>query len=463
MESLLSLLFPSNSNITGSAMAVPTYLEGEEEDPIDLQIKSLTFVFRRCEIAKSKHFLDPGTDGKLKAAGQSLAHKMSRSNLSDDRERDSFPETLKGISLSDQEKLDIMYNKAEFEKVLVRDEHRILIDWPKNRFRSLCILSGSPADIDRLPTFGSHKTAFSFSILPADSTDEEYVKALSESHMYQEHNVPIDTRRRLVKEALETFPAFEFSDDGFDRIRTKTDRAQIIKTYLTSLAVEVQVQRLYRGSLRIKQPLGSGASTPVSANSRSASPVSRSRSPSPERKAVHAPSSPDRKLYASNSVAVSPSMSPKRVVRSPEPSLQPSSPSRAYIGSRSGSPTARRGLRQMCSTSNLIMAASASNKHPTLHNPTSPKLRKKASTGSLNLLAGDMSSLALKDTPNLSPRQQFRSAPKEGPLEVSEDDISSEKKNELLSQARLAVKSRLVRERGLLARMYDPKLLPVGE
>lgn len=463
MESLLSLLFPSNGNITGSAMAVPTYLEGEEEDPIDLQIKSLTFVFRRCEIAKSKHFLDPGTDGKLKAAGQSLAHKMSRSNLKDDRERDSFPETLKGISLSDQEKLDIMYNKAEFEKVLVRDEHRILIDWPKNRFRSLCILSGRPADIDKLPTFGSHKTEFSFSILPADSSDEQYVRALSESHIYQEHNVPIDTRRRLVKEALEAYPAFELSEDGFDRIRTKSDRAQIIKAYLTSLAVEVQVQRLYRGSLRIKQPVNSGTSSPISANSRSASPVPKSRSPSPERKVVQMPSSPDRKLYATGSVVISPSMSPKRIMRSPEAVLQPPSPTKPRPNSRTGSPTGHRGLRQMCSTSNLIMAASASNKHSTLHNSASPKLRKKASTGSLNLLASDMSTLALKDAPSLSPRQQFRSAPKEDPFGASEDDISNEKKSELLAQARLAVKSRLVREHGLLARMYDPKLLSVVE
>ncbi|CAN6668540.1 hypothetical protein TRVA0_040S01134 [Trichomonascus vanleenenianus] len=179
------------------------YGEGEKEDLVDLQIKSLMYVFRRCDIPNASPF--------------------------------SYPQGSSENDLFSPNKLDLMYNRFRFEQVVNADEHRILVDWKKNKFRSMCILSTVPREMTNLPGFDRHYN-YRFIVLEPGESNDSYIAKLIKSDIYTEHHVDLKVRKEIARRAVmsETRP--------FD----KNTRSRVIKRYLCQMAVHVQVERLFR-------------------------------------------------------------------------------------------------------------------------------------------------------------------------------------------------------------------------
>ncbi|ODQ77363.1 hypothetical protein BABINDRAFT_169233 [Babjeviella inositovora NRRL Y-12698] len=249
---------------TRKTVRIPTYIQGEAEDPVDLQIKSLQYMFNRLQVENLVPFLNSN-------GGYELKYKPGLS-----------PELVTDII---NDKLDVMYNKAGMEQTLVEDEHRILVDFAKNKFRTLCILSGTPHRIKRLPELSSSKgNPFGFSVLKPSASDDEYVQALASSNIYFEHT-SIDMAQRVELACAVVAARRGASAKTFD----KDDRAFIIREYLTKLAFDVQTQRIYRASMvSQKQVLAVPSRLP-------------SRSPSPSRLQNQRSIGDFRSLAASNS------------------------------------------------------------------------------------------------------------------------------------------------------------------
>lgn len=367
----------------------PYYVEGEHEDSLDLQYKSLRYMFERTDIATTQGFASDAAVGGVGVAGaggsdrhrdqmkkevlkkeyqkhqkelregfkRSTSQSGSKINLDDllangevdthsklgavldkfdqldlgQNSDDELPDTIREENeiddghqdnasdtdsfvyhftrLSDpaRKKLDVMYNKPAFYKALSNDKHRVLIDWKKNKFRALCILSGTPPSIkdkiheyemgkgnspvklgaNRFPTRSTPagkspleiSPGYSFVILPSTSSERIYVETLATSGLYAEHYINIDTRRKLAKEALAlakrtkamaavqakakaTGRSITLGPNGLPIVSatqiasvstasfSRNDRTLIITTYLRKLAFEVQVDRLYKALYR---------------------------------------------------------------------------------------------------------------------------------------------------------------------------------------------------------------------
>lgn len=304
MEGLLKAFWPLNA--TSPSTVLPTYRQGDYEDSIDLQIKSLLYMFRRSDIAESQAFLNDAAVGGVGVAGaggsdrhreqaklqrdsvyqglqgsrglpgagvrsklSTLDKKYSLGDLKANSPGRSFTKppssnpkptsaSLPGVSPMDKEKLDVLYSKTEFDKVMKNDKHRVLIDWKKNKFRSLCLLSGKPAQGSVLPKFPVKN--YSFSVLQAKSSEVTYITTLSGSNLYIEHYVSKETRQRLAKEALDLVKKVTPSTSDF----SKKDRAMVILTYLRRLSVEVQVDRLYKNLYRERIKVENRPKNPLS-------------------------------------------------------------------------------------------------------------------------------------------------------------------------------------------------------
>ncbi|KAG5356855.1 hypothetical protein CJU90_2207 [Yarrowia sp. C11] len=255
MTGLFSFLWPSS---TTPAITIPTYYQGDNEDHIDLQVKSLTFMYKRC----NRQIHTPFRRDSSQDMSKDIKECLMRQRLSKKRSHQVLPtafsseknslrpsrseEDFTGMTPSEVEKLDIMYNRSEFERQLFNDQHRITIDWAKNKFRSVCILTAMPAHSTTLPVIDELNNC-RFTLLRADATDEEYIRTLADSDLYREHNIARNTRMRFARDCIDrTRDAKQPSSSNF----TKDERALIIRTFLQKLAVEVQVQRLYRGAFR---------------------------------------------------------------------------------------------------------------------------------------------------------------------------------------------------------------------
>lgn len=379
----------SNSNNSNTANyhngvkkdpAKPYYVEGENEDKLDLQYKSLKYMFQRTNIASTEGFAKDVTVGGVGVAGaggsdryreQAQKEQMKKellkreyqkhqaelreefekatgSELNDkdgdldtqsklgavldkfdelklnngqqrfpdgtieeedeneseggNSDADSFIYHFTRLSDAAKKKLDIMYNRPAFDKALSNDKHRVLIDWRKNKFRALCILSGIPPSIeDKLTEYEITRSAlteqnfkpingckpkvrrsplevapgYSFLVLPATSSERIYVETLTNSGLYAEHYLSEDTRRKLAKEALmlakrtramaavqakarATGRSVPLGPNGLPAVSatqvasistgifTRNDRSLIVTTFLRKLAFEVQVDRLYK-------------------------------------------------------------------------------------------------------------------------------------------------------------------------------------------------------------------------
>ncbi|KAH3668531.1 hypothetical protein OGAPHI_002285 [Ogataea philodendri] len=211
------------------AVNVPRYLGGDKEDSVDLQIKSLMYMFERYKIYSLAPFL------KITESGASELEWLSNTEIP------LHPDVI----IND--KLDSVYEIELFRRTLLDDPYRILIDYCKNRFRSYLILSGKPKEFNHLPTLTSPD--FQFTILKPNASDKEYVNVLvNKSGIYKEHKISEQTRTEIVKEILTSQRAVT-GKSGFD----KNDRAKIIKFYVQKLAFHIQVERIYKATLKTKE------------------------------------------------------------------------------------------------------------------------------------------------------------------------------------------------------------------
>lgn len=238
-------------------VSIPTFIQGSGRDSTDLQIRSLLYLFQRLRINRLALF---PAEGSLKYADGKL-----------------WDDILSGSDMS-VPKLDGMYNLTAFEKLLLCDNHRVLIDFPKNKFRMLCILSeypsanfsrplsptkfGASSDEmeDGFPVFKDYKERrvvnFSFSILPVDTpiTARLLASELANSLLYVEHfsYVTILARyhiaSKVVREVLGTS-----TEDAFITL-SEDSKANLLFKYLTELAFIVQVIRIYDQYIKMEQP-----------------------------------------------------------------------------------------------------------------------------------------------------------------------------------------------------------------
>lgn len=215
----------------------PYYLQGENEDSIVLQIKSLTYVFHRYQIANLKPFLRQNTD--INDYDFDYIHP------------DQQPKKLKGSNKNGilmNERLDEVYNIAQFKKQLINDPYRILIDYSKNKFRSLLILSEDPKkyNFNEIPTLNNSN--FKFLVLEPNASHAEYTDVLVyKSGIYSEHRV----NDKIKIQILDNIISKKLKDPGLSF--NKDDKAFIIKSYVEKLAFYVQTQRIYKSSLKSKE------------------------------------------------------------------------------------------------------------------------------------------------------------------------------------------------------------------
>lgn len=212
----------------------PSWNVGSNQDSIDLQVQSLTYVFKRLNVPQLEQFAR-GAENRNPRISQSQSKfqtTMAMSNANaDPRQSDEF------------------YNLTKFQHLLYSNEHRVLIDWAKNYFRALCILSDFPSTLESLPKLGPN---FKFVVLPANTSRERYVDILSHSDMYMEHlsHVTVSDRRSLVETILDSLPTSRINSQGLNL----DTRYSVIVAYLETLARAVQVERLYRASVRLVPP-----------------------------------------------------------------------------------------------------------------------------------------------------------------------------------------------------------------
>lgn len=452
------LLWPSAGGHT--SIVLPDYRAGKDEDVIDLQIKSLMYMFRRCDIANAQHFAKDFNKEQRKNNGITTIGKKSCIDLKSKannilpsdheelvKEKIAISKSM-GISDIEREKLDMMYNKARFEKVLaLLDEHRILIDWAKNKFRSMCILSDFPKEMSSLPSF--NMSNFIFIVLSSDASKEEYIEKLTTSPIYVEHwnHISLDMRKKIVEKA------FTLAKKGNpDKVLNKDDRAFVIRYYLNKVATEVQVERLFRGTLKqlLNQPPvplnelnRSDHSQQHSTRSRSMSPVrnrfdpdlkTRSRVARSDifqesRRLQHSSSTLEKQLSVAGNDEDRSSNKLKAV---------PSTATMATVSityrskSRSPSPCAKPSM-------------------PSLSSPSSTRLSKKTSQKSLNIFNAMPDLTPTKENGLVHvPADQKRLSPSPERDKNNNKLLLDTKKKEVLLQARAAVKDKLVREKYLL-------------
>ncbi|TID24625.1 hypothetical protein CANINC_003024 [Pichia inconspicua] len=216
---------------------IPYYLQGENEDSIVLQIKSLTYAFHRYQIANLKPFLKQNTEINDYDFDYIQPEKQLKASKSSSRN---------GILMN--ERLDEVYNITQFKKQLINDPYRILIDYSKNKFRSLLILSEDPKkyNFSEIPTLNNSN--FKFLVLEPNASHAEYTDILVyKSGIYSEHRVndkiKIQILDNIISKKLKG-PGLSFNKD---------DKAFIIKSYVEKLAFYVQTQRIYKSSLKLKE------------------------------------------------------------------------------------------------------------------------------------------------------------------------------------------------------------------
>ncbi|CDK28742.1 unnamed protein product [Kuraishia capsulata CBS 1993] len=225
---MFRLFWPLSSSSSSPALTIPTYLGGNQEDSIDLQIKSLIYMFNRYRVDKLTQFLTCVEPGYYKF------------------------EYVDSITNGEgNDKLDIIYNKSQFEEELLKDEYRILIDYVRNKFRAMLILSDFPKEIDQIPKFPC-KT-FNFVVLRADSTDQIYADVLiNKSHIYSEYKTPYDVKLGILNKVLS---GQRRSQKPGSTYFNKSDRSAIIKQYVQRLGFHIQVERIYKATLRSKEQI----------------------------------------------------------------------------------------------------------------------------------------------------------------------------------------------------------------
>lgn len=220
---ILKSLWPVPSE---TSISIPSHVEGEKEDSLDLKVKALTYFFKRFEIDRYPAFVSSFSNE------YGLDLKLGK-NSSNDR-------------------LDSAYNRDGFEHLILNNEHRILVDWVKNRFRSLLILSGLPSsikDINEINYLGKELAGFKFSVLTPSDSDEKYIDIILKSGIYQEHGIDIELKVRTLKDIIQNQRDLKPS---YKKTFNKDDRSTIILKYVEKLSEIVQIDRIYKASLLSK-------------------------------------------------------------------------------------------------------------------------------------------------------------------------------------------------------------------
>lgn len=530
MDGLLKAFWPLTT-ASGPAGVIPTYRQGDSEDTIDLQIKSLLYIFRRCNIAESQAFTSDAAVGGVGVAGAggsdkyreqaklqrdrignaptishgvrgrlgTLDKKFSMNDLKSSSSVKSFPPqaingtgaTAKssaslggsdqlGLSAMDKEKLDILYSKVEFDKLMKSDEHRVLIDWKKNKFRSMCLLSGKPSEGTSLPRFPEKN--YNFSVLTAKSSEVSYITILSDSNLYIEHYVPKETRRRLAKEALDLVKEITPATADF----TKNDRALVILTYLRRLSVEVQVDRLYKSLYRERIKVENRPKNPLSipeqsvpkimAKTAAVSTPTKPLTVSPYTSLMASPKTPKYYIKAKGDTNIPFSHRGVNAQKSPQPTLALVSPPQMVQTTKPRAPSASKDAMLSPPQSRGNSPVRAPSRASDFGSPGLPTLRKKGSAISLGksgpVLSSPSRSVSVsgpsKSVPSSSNGTTGRklsgpSSSQGSPIRTisrigsSSGKVSPETPNandqirqEVMAQTRAAVQSRLEREKLLI-------------
>lgn len=238
---------------------IPYYFQGEMEDSIDLQIKSLVYVFHRFKIYNLKPFLkfnELTDEYDFDYLASTTSYK--KNDISNNKKNS------RGILMND--KLDRIYNVDHFKNQLINDPYRILIDYTKNKFRSLLILAQSPNEFNEIPSLSTPN--FNFLVLKPNDPIEKYIEIIiNKSGIYSEHKInnkiKVQILMRIISRQKKTSDQTNFvNDDDNDNDNydspsefyfTKDDRANIIKSYVQKLAFYIQVQRIYKAALKAKE------------------------------------------------------------------------------------------------------------------------------------------------------------------------------------------------------------------
>lgn len=292
--------------------AVPAFLCSKDAAAQERQVQSLLYLFRRLRINRLSAFSQGGT---LK--------------YSDDKQ-ESVP-----VASAELAKWDAIYGKSEMETLLLAQKERVLIDWPKNKFRSLCVLLKEPVIRPASPTrretasqnfengfpsFRDYKdrktSAFAFSVIPIEQqlnfTDLAFDLARLNFYMEHHSHISFTDRIQTAKDAIRKCVRSDISSESMV-VLSKETHARLISEYLSSLAFIVQLLRIY--DLYTKQLPDQLKSLPVKLSSSQRSTTSQRSSDSSSR-----PGSPVKvksrslgaQLSQSELSQTSPALSPKK-------------------------------------------------------------------------------------------------------------------------------------------------------
>ncbi|KAK6203113.1 uncharacterized protein RJT21DRAFT_119253 [Scheffersomyces amazonensis] len=291
-------LFSSSLN---SAASIPQYKQGEGHDSIDLQIKSLLYIFKRLKIHKLNTFLSK--ENTLRYNDEINLQTVDEMHEDNHNISEEFEEENEAY----YQKLDQMYNIEHFKLILLNDEYRVMVDYIKNKFRSYCIVSDLPSpnlsrpsspvksginyngistnniEDDDYPSFrdGSDKKVkgFRFILLPINDISIEFIaNTLSMSDIYYEHfNSFLDFNKRY-QYAIDAIHKVIDDDRFINKIKsiniTEDEKASIIENYIHSISFNIQLNRIYDEYLKqfpIAKPQPTNTTTTITTNS---SPIS---------------------------------------------------------------------------------------------------------------------------------------------------------------------------------------------
>lgn len=229
----------------------PNYIQGENEDSIPLQIKSLTYLFHRFKFYNLKPLL-------IKKIVEN-DDDNEEENIIYDFDYFNIDEKDPSYNILINEKLDSIYNIHYFKNQFLNDPYKILVDYNKNKFRSLLILSNEPSTNNinyqnQIPI----NSNFKFLILNPINSINNYIDIIiNNSNIYIEHKVnkkiKIEILKKIIKKQLKKIDIDNTNIDDSTIINfSKDDRAIIISTYVQKLAFHIQVQRLYKATLKKK-------------------------------------------------------------------------------------------------------------------------------------------------------------------------------------------------------------------
>lgn len=205
-------------NFFGLRSAPPSYKQGARRDTIAVQTESLQYAFRRLRINKLTAI---SKTGELQ-----WIEEFDLSNTKD----------------------DVRYNLEALKQELLHDEYRILVDYLKNKFRSFCLLTEPTTAV--LRDYKDRRVSkYRFGCLPESGiTVEGICNILTASDIYTEHGLSTKVR---YKHALAAVEKHVKTDNVYQAVELSADEhAAIIRSFLTRIAFEVQLWRIYRELVR---------------------------------------------------------------------------------------------------------------------------------------------------------------------------------------------------------------------